>query len=656
MKSIIQIRLKLQILTTFICLLMSVLPGYSQAKLTVKVDEPGVELSPHLYGLFFEDINWGADGGLYAELIQNRSFEYFPVRGELNEKGYQLTPFTAWEKVVVDSAIGDIIVTRVFPLNEVNTNNLEVNIHNNKGFMGVRNTGYEGIPLKAGDNYKFSFYARMEKRAWNQYKDHVLIVKLEDEKGNVLDSCIFNDLTGNWAKYETLFKPNASAEKGSLVIIAHGQSRLQFDMVSLFPEKTFNKRENGLRADLVQSLADLKPAFLRFPGGCIAHGWGMDNIFNWKHTLGDVAKRKPNWNRWGYHQTYGLGYYEYFLLCEDLGATPLPVVPVGVSCTFTHFDCVPMDKIDESIQDALDLVEFANGSANTKWGKIRAEMGHPEPFNLEYICLGNEEGETDEFNERMPLFVDAFKKKYPKLKLIGNSGLSPNVPYYNFMKELGAWSSDEHYYMDPEWFIENQNRFDNWERGKTKVFVGEYASKSNKLFNALAEAIYLTGIERNADLVEMTSYAPLLARYRNTQWELANLIWFDNSHLVKTPNYYVQQLFSINKGDVYLKNKKKSWPNEKLAVSTTYDKTGKEIIIKLVNANPKAEKVSVKLSGVEQISEKGKMIVLSGGKQAENSPDNPNNIIPIESNIECGKSFSLNLAPFSLNILRIKAE
>jgi alpha-L-arabinofuranosidase len=328
------------------------------------------------------------------------------------------------------------------------------------------------------------------------------------------------------------------------------------DMVSLFPQDTFRGRKNGLRKDLAQSLADLKPRFLRFPGGCIAHGQGLDNAYRWKDTVGDVAERKPNWNLWGYHQTYGLGYFEYMQLCEDIGATPLPVVPLGVSCGFRQpFQFASLDDLQVWIDDALDLIEFANGPVDSEWGKLRAEMGHPEPFNLEYICLGNEEHDTPGVRERFPYFVKAIRARYPDIKISGTSGLGPEIPLYDLMTAMEVYNSDEHYYMSPDWYLRNVNRFDNFDRNKPKIFVGEYASEGNTLFNAVAEAAYLTGVERNGDMVDMTCYAPLFAKIGSTQWTKADLIWFTNKQVVKTPNYYVQQLFASNKGDVYLDNK-----------------------------------------------------------------------------------------------------
>ncbi|MBN2699401.1 MAG: alpha-N-arabinofuranosidase [Bacteroidales bacterium] len=626
---------------------------HAQPSVTIHADQPTVTLSPYLYGLFFEDINFGADGGLYAELIQNRSFEYYPVRGEMNQEGYKLTPMTAWEKIYRDGGTADIIVTRTLPLNEVNLNNLEINVTGRQGYAGVANTGYDGIPLTAGENYHFSIYARMQARERALQQEHRLVVALEDEDGTVLDKTGFDPIPEGWTPFRAVLKPSASTGNGRLVILAEGEGKFQIDMVSLFPQNTYKQRENGLRRDMVEALVALNPSFLRFPGGCILHGWGIDNVYHWKETVGEVSGRKPNWNRWGYHQTYGLGYYEYFLLCEDLGATPLPVIPVGVSCSFTHLEAVPIAEMGPVVQDALDLVEFANGPPESRWGKVRAEMGHPESFGLKYVCLGNEEDDTPEFRERIPLFVKAFKETYPEIKLIGTSGLSPRVPLYELMDELQVWSSDEHYYMQPRWFIENQDRFDRWDRSRPKVFVGEYASEGNRLFNALAEAVYLTGVERNGDVVEMTAYAPLFARYGHTQWTRANLIWFDDQMVVKTPNYYVQQLFAKNKGDVYLKNHTEKWPGKEVAISTTYDKATGELIIKAVNASETDYNIAFRVEGAGRVAKKGTGWILQGERDAFNSRETPYAVQPAETTVITGRRFNLNTPGLSLQVIRI---
>lgn len=521
----------------------------SDVHVEVCVDRPKVVLSPVLYGLFFEDINYSADGGIYAELIQNRSFEFYPVDGWA-DNSRKLKPLTAWSKVEQDGGKVKLQVEDAQPLNENNTKYLRVS-STGKGRVGIANSGFDGIVLKQGAKYDFSVYARRD-----QDFTIPLEVKLLSQDGTILASDSISEVSAEWKKYEVTLTSGADADNAQLELTTSGSGDLLLDMVSLFPQDTFKGRKNGMRKDLAQALADLKPGFLRFPGGCIVHGQGLANAYRWKDTVGDVAERKPNWNLWGYHQSYGLGYFEYMQLCEDIGATPLPVVPVGVACGFRRpFDKVPVEDLQPWIDDALDLVEFANGPTDSKWGKLRAEMGHPEPFGLEYLCLGNEEHDTAEVRERFPMFVDAIREKYPEVKLIGTSGLGPEIPLFDMMVRTQVYSTDEHYYLPPTWYINNTDRFDTFDRNKPMIFVGEYASEGNTLFNAIAEAAYLTGIERNADIVDMTCYAPLFAKYDRTQWTKANLIWFDNHQVVRTPNYYVQQLFSVNKGDVSCANK-----------------------------------------------------------------------------------------------------
>jgi len=523
-------------------------------QITVDCSKPTVELAPHLYGLFFEDINFAADGGLYAELVQNRSFEYYPVvRGE-DPLHDSYVPLYAWEAVERGGASVELEVENNKPLNDKNTNYLKIDIQNKGQAAGIANTGFDGIPVDAGAQYDLSLYARKS----NWVGSTKLTVALETEDGAVCGKIEFNGIGGEWKKLEGIITSDRTADDARLVITADGEGDLYLDMVSLFPQDTFAGRKNGMRKDLGQALKDLDPKFLRFPGGCIAHGDGLDNVYRWKDTVGDVAERKPNWNRWGYHQTYGLGYFEYFQLCEDIGATALPVIPVGVSCGFNPpQECVPMDELGPWIQDALDLIEFANGSVDTEWGKVRADMGHPEPFNLKFICLGNEPHDNALFRDRFPPFVEAIRETYPDIKIIGTSGLGPEIPIYDLMTEQKVYSSDEHYYMSPQWFFANTDRFDSFDRSKPLIFIGEYAAhdveRSNTLYSALSEAAYLTGVERNADIVDMTCYAPLFGHRYHSQWE-PDLIYFDNRDVVKSANYYIQQLFACNKGDVYLSN------------------------------------------------------------------------------------------------------
>ncbi|EMI57233.1 alpha-L-arabinofuranosidase C-terminal domain-containing protein [Rhodopirellula sallentina] len=529
---------------------MNVADAEGTAEIQVFCDQPTVELSPHLYGLFFEDINYAADGGLYAELVQNRSFEYYSLTN--NRRGQGLHPLYAWNTIQRSGGHAETQVTDAEPLNPNNRNYVELQI-TKSGEVGVSNKGYDGIHLDQGARYNVSLYARA--KDWSG--DSSLTIRLESKDGSDCGSVRLQGVDGDWKKLEGIITANQSTDEASLLVTTSGEGTLHLDMVSLFPQNTFKGRRNGLRKDLVLALKELNPKFFRFPGGCIAHGSGYDNRYNWKDSVGDIAQRKPNWNLWGYHQSYGLGFFEYFQLCEDLEMAPLPVIPIGVGCGFRGNDFVPIDELGPHIQDALDLIEFANGPTTSLWGQLRAEMGHPKPFNLEFVCLGNEEHDTPDMRQRFPLFSKAIREAYPEIKIIGTSGLGAGIPIYDLMTKDNVYSSDEHYYMPPNWFLKNEGRFDDFDRNKPLIFVGEYAAhdhgRKNTLFSAISEAVFLNGVERNADMVDMTCYAPLFGRKGHCQWN-PDLIYFDKRNVVRTANYYVQQLYGQNKGDVFLNN------------------------------------------------------------------------------------------------------
>lgn len=632
----------------------------------IRVDctKPAGPLSPHLYGIFFEDINFAADGGLYAELVQNRSFEYRPIRGN-DSRGSAYTPLTAWDKVERGGARCEIFVKSDRPLNPNNTKYLEIRIDQAGSAAGVRNSGFDGIPIDAGAKYDFSCYARIVD--WPGSVEITAALELPD--GTICGSRRFSGIRSGWKKFEGVIAADRTADNARLVVTTAERGTLHLDMVSLFPQDTFKGRKNGLRKDLVQALHDLNPKFLRFPGGCLVHGHGLDNRYSWKDTVGDVAERKPNWNLWGYHQTYGLGYYEYFLLCEDLGMHPLPVLPVGVSCGFRKpYEVVPMQHMQACIGDALDLIEFANGPATSRWGAVRAQMGHSEPFGMEFLCLGNEEHDNSEARKRLRLMVEAIRRAHPELKIIGTSGLGTGIPLYDLMKELNVYSSDEHYYERPQWFIEHQNRFDNFDRSGPKIFVGEYGSRGNTLFNAIAEAAYLTGVERNGDMVDMTCYAPLFAHLDHHQWT-PDLLFFNNRAVVRTPNYYVQQLFGQNKGDFYLGNSvtpldqvsingkqihDSAIRNSSLNVSSTLDMAAREVILKLVNHGTSPIGATITLEGIRQVQEKAKLISLSGEHDAVNTLARPDTVVPVASEIPVDREFQHEIPPMSVQFIRVK--
>ena len=401
-----------------------------------------------------------------------------------------------------------------------------------------------------------------------------------------------------------------------------------------------------MRSDLAQMLADMKPKFIRFPGGCLVHGDGLGNMYRWKNTIGPIEERIEQRNLWGYHQTAGLGYYEYFQFCEDIGAKPLPVLPAAVSCQNsggtwriggTGQKAIPIDEMHEYIQEVLDLIEWANGPVNSKWGSKRAEAGHPESFNLEYVGIGNEDKITPEFKERFKMIFDAVKKKHPEITVIGTSGPFHSGEDFDkgwqFASDLKIPIVDEHYYTDPKWFITHQHRYDNYDRNKSKVYLGEYASWGNKMINAIAEAAYMTSLERNGDVVVMASYAPLLAKKDFTQWK-TDMVFFDNKEICPTPNFYVQKMFMTNQGDYYYDNIiSKDEKDTMLASSCVKDSNAGDIILKLVNAGTDKKKMNINLAGFNNFIPEAEMTVLSGNADDENTFENPNNVIPVKPNL-----------------------
>jgi alpha-L-arabinofuranosidase len=625
------------------------------ATVDIRAAEKGVAVSPLLYGIFYEDINYAADGGLYAEMVQNRSFDYHPTPGA----GAELAPTTAWQTVSRGGRSCEIKVEIFQPLHPQNPNYALVILQGDSGEAGVANTGYDGgISVKAGEAYDLSLHARL-----HGGKVGPLRVAIEKPDGTVLASAELPALGPAWEKREFTLRPNASEPKARLVVTTASSGALALDMVSMFPRDTFKGRRNGMRKDLGQAIADLKPAILRFPGGCLVHGSGLDNAYRWKETVGPVEQRRPKWNRWGYHQTFGLGYFEYFQFCEDIGAEPLPILPAGVSCGFAKpFEVASEALIEDMIQDAIDLVEFANGPADSKWGSVRAAMGHPQPFGLEYVGLGNEEHDTTPFRQLFPRFVQALRARHPEIKIVGTSGLGPDIPLFDLMEANAVEISDEHYYEAPQWFIANRNRFDNFHRGDTKVFVGEYASRGNKQFNAVAEAVYLTGIERNSDLVVMGAYAPLLARYGFTQWPAANLMWFDNESIVLTPNYHVQRMFSTKLGDRYLPNTVQvagdAQGTEKervLAVSPTLSHRDGKLFLKVANPMDAPVNARVTIDGLPSIRPQGKLEQLAAPKDATNDRANPQQVSPVVLVVKVGPAFDLEVPAMSVQVLEIES-
>lgn len=528
-----------------------------QGTLIVNTKEKGVALGD-LFGIFFEDLNHAADGGLYAELVQNRSFEFDPI----DNPSYH--PLTAWEKVQRGGGRAEIYVEDIYPLNDKNSNYLVIDVIEPGDGVGVMNLGYNsGIPVKEKEQYIFSFYARIDSPASCSVR-----IALEGADGTYYADANIEINSKQWKKYEIDLVANSTDYSGRLVITTQNLGKLYLDMVSLFPKETFKNRPNGMRKDIAEMIADLKPKFMRFPGGCLVHDGSLssddrDSMYRWKNTIGNIEVRPPRRNNWRYNQSLGLGFFELFQFCEDIGAKPIPVLPAGYDPH--HQRIVPIEELQPWIDDALDLIEFANGDVTTPWGSKRAHFGHPEPFGLEYIAIGNEEvGEP--FFERYTYFHKAIKEKYPEIKIINTSGpFAAGGEYergWKSARENGSDFVDEHYYQAPEWFLANYNRYNDFKEEDPKVFLGEYASWGNTYYNALVEAAFMTGLEKNAHAVGLACYAPMLCNVDYVNWK-PNLIWFNNQTVYGTQNYYVQKLFMNHQGDNLLSVQAKGLPKAK---------------------------------------------------------------------------------------------
>ncbi len=639
-------------------------PLFAQtSEMVIKTNKPGAEIQPTMYGLFFEDINYAADGGLYAELVKNRSFE-FPDR------------LMGWKP------FGKVTVRNDGPF-ERNPHyvRLEYAGHPHK-HTGLDNEGYFGIGVKKGEEYRFSVWARTADAAKNaKIKIELVDVSSQGERqAFASQELIIN--SSEWKKYQVILKPEKTFAKSVLRIFLTSREGVDLEHVSLFPVDTWKGHENGLRKDLVQALYDMHPGVFRFPGGCIVEGTDLATRYNWKNSVGPVENRPLNENRWqytfthrfypDYYQSYGLGFYEYFLLCEEIGAEPLPVVSCGLACQFQNDDPkahVPVSELGSYIQDALDLIEFANGDVTTTWGKLRAEMGHPAPFNLKFIGIGNEQW-GPEYPERLEPFVKAIRKAYPDIKIIGSSGPSSEGEQFEYlwpeMKRINVDLVDEHFYRPESWFLKQGSRYDNYDRKGPKVFAGEYAchgegKKWNHFHASLLEAAFMTGMERNADVVHMATYAPLFAHAEGWQWR-PDMIWFDNLRSVKTVSYYVQQLYSLNKGTHVLPLTMDNRPvagaegQNGLFASAVWDKGHQQVIVKIVNTSDKALLVKLNFSGLKR-SEKlidGKLITLKSDKlDAENTLENPFLIVPEEKEVFAeGNILGSQIEPYSFYLYK----
>ncbi|WP_294299863.1 alpha-L-arabinofuranosidase C-terminal domain-containing protein [uncultured Chryseobacterium sp.] len=622
----------------------------------------GIKIQPTMYGIFFEDINFAADGGLYAELIKNRSFEFDE-------------PLTGWKQPNTKTLSPNLdsgFLTIITDTSKTNKNYARITVLNDKNYS-LENEGFRGIGLHQGGKYDLSF--NLENVSGNI---SAINISLVDENGTAVSS-VSNIIKGTgWQKYNAVFIPSKTIEKAKLKITFTGNGVVNMDMISLFPQDTWKGRKGGLRKDLVQKLYDLQPGFLRFPGGCIVEGRTLAERYQWKKTIGKVEDRENLINKWNngfahrltpdYWQSFGLGFFEYFQLAEDLGAEPLPILSCGMACQFNTAELVKMEDLDPYVQDALDLIEFANGNAGTKWGKVRVEMGHPQPFNMKFIGVGNEQWGED-YIERYKVFEKAIHSKYPDIKIISGSGPSPDGEFFDYgwkeLKKLNAQIVDEHYYNSPEWFMKNAGRYDKYDRSGPKVFAGEYAAQSvgvvkpdnkNNWLTALSEAAFMTGLERNADVVTMTSYAPLFAHAEGWQWT-PDLIWFNNLKSYATPNYYVQKLFSNNKGTEVLKITDQRKPiagQDQLYATAVKDADNKETIIKLVNTDAKSKSVTINPENISLGKKLTKITLTAPELSTENSFENEP-IQPKEetSTVKKGK-MTVEIPAKSLVILKIK--
>jgi len=623
----------------------------------VAFDKPAGKISPHMWGIFFEDINMGADGGIYAELVKNRSFEFDE-------------PWMGWKRLT-KAPEGTLLIVND---SKRKGNARSLRVHNPDGLkLGLQNEGFRGMGIRKGETYEFSLL-------YNPLEAGLRIhVELLNEEDKVIGSATMalSEAEG-WQSAKAELVASETSAKGKLNVWIEGKGTSSFDMISLFPKETWKNRPKGLRKDMVQLLADMKPGFLRFPGGCIVEGRDLATRFQWKKTLGPIEQRELIINRWNtefkhrltpdYFQTFGLGFYEYFQLAEDIGAEPVPILNCGMACQINTGEVAPMDELEPYIQDALDLIEFANGSTATTWGKLRAEMGHPEPFHLKMLGVGNENW-GPQYIERLEAFKKVLKEKHPEIDIIASSGTDPEGERFAYLdgelRSMGIDIIDEHYYRPPAWFLSSAARYDDYDRSGPKVFAGEYASHTTRPNGpgrstweaALSEAAFLTGLERNADVVTMASYAPLFGHVDGWQWS-PDLIWVDNLNVYGTPSYHVQKLYSRNKGTDIIPIQRNGRPvtgQDSLYASAVYDEGQKQLIIKFVNYN--SEPVQANFNVLAKRKWKGeatKITLANADLQVSNSLEEPLKIQPVEQQVNYkGKSVVETFAPYSFTVIKL---
>lgn len=639
--------------------------------LSVQLDQAGKPISPDLVGVFFEDLNYAADGGLYAELVQNRSFEYSPTE----QPDWNSLSF--WDFQKRGDGAGNVRVNEIRPIHDRNPHYVLLTVDKPGDGVGLANRGFDGIPVKAGETYEATFWAYQAfmNEMWGpdnkiEGRPMPVTLRLESKDGEVLAEMKMNVAGREWSCYRWELTPKRTEKEARLVLLAHAKGGIALDMISLFPQKTFRLRENGLRPELAQAIADIKPKFIRFPGGCLVHGDGLHRYYDWKESVGPVETRQARRNSWGYHQTRGLGYFELFQFCEDIGAKPLPVVSAGVCCQ--HAGSTPnggqeglrLAEMPGYIQDVLDLIEWANGPASSKWGSVRAAAGHPAPFGLKYLGVGNEDAITPIFKERFQMLQATLKAKHPEITVIGTVGpFADGEDFTNgwaFAKELKLAMVDEHYYVPPQWFWENQFRYDKYDRQGTQVYVGEYAAHDrdkarNSLRSAIAEAAGLASYERNGDVVRLASYAPLLARRQHTQWH-PDLIYFTGTEVFLTPNYYVQQLFGQNSGDTYITTTlSESATPPTLVASCVRDSQTGQTSLKIVNGANAPASLAVELKGLSATECSATRIVLTGPSADSFNEDGQTPAVkPVATEVTVKAAFEYEAPANSLTVFRFQ--
>ncbi len=653
---------KNRLLSTMLLAALTSISASAQHQFTVNT-KPGAPVQSTMYGIFFEDINFGADGGLYAEMVENRSFE-FPER------------LMGW------NVFGNVVINDIKPAFDRNPHYVTVSPSGHREKQsGLENHGFFGMGIKKGMKYDFSIYARLNLLQGKSTKFRVELVG-EDDVPISQDTIVVTN--NQWQKYTATLTSDKTMEKAFMRIFLMSGESVDLDHISLMPQDNWH----GMRADLVKDLADLHPGVFRFPGGCIVEGTDLATRYQWKNTVGDPENRPLNENRWNYtfphrlypnyYQTLGLGFYEFFLLSEKIGAQPLPILSCGLACQYQNSDNdknahVALDKLQPYIDDALDLIEFANGPVTSKWGKLRADMGHPAPFNLKQIGIGNEQW-GPMYPERLEMFVKQIRAKYPNIKICGSAGPSASGKEFDYgweqMRRLGVDLVDEHYYMSPDWFLKNAGRYDKYSRKGPKVFAGEYASHvrglgdkptvaMNNFEAALSEAAFMTGLERNADVVHQATYAPLFAHVEGWQWR-PDLIWFNNLESVRSVNWYVQMLYGTNRGTnvlSLLENGKPVEGADGLYASAVYDKDSKNYIIKVANTSDAEKDINITLNGIKKLGS-GQLITLhSNDPLATNTLSEKENVVPQTTNVEAkGNTISTKIPAKTFAVYRFKTN